>query len=146
MGIAADPNETVEVYPEAYADAAADRRPTFVYRHLTNRQSTQRRRLLSECMAEQDDAKRLKLEASLLAFNLATWRNVLDAADGKAIPFDAPNAERVHDALTEREVWEIIARAPIEMRLSADAKKKSASSPATGTASSAPTAPVPGSA
>lgn len=145
MGIAADPQETVTVTLAADAARPNVGRPTFIYRHLTSRQASARRRLLGEAMKESDDEKRFALEADLILMNLVGWHGLTDF-DGAEIPFDPQQKMRIHDALTEAEVWEIIAGVPAAMRLAADAKKKSASSPATGSATSAPTAPNPASA
>jgi len=142
MGIAVDPNQTLEVTVANDGDRPADARPRFKYRHLTAREDLLRRQLAAAAAAAEgrDFAEYLAKLAEALAVGLVGWEGATDPA-GTPVPFDPAKVDEVFRFLTAEEAWDLLVDATAAVRLSEESKKKSRSPRSSEPASSPPAVP-----
>jgi len=100
MPIATDPNQTFDVSLPADKDTPEPTRPTYVFRHLTARQSRACRDVWRGLDKEADGDVALDHLAEAIRDHLADWRNLTDR-NGEPIPFDPAALE---DTLTDSEL------------------------------------------
>lgn len=86
MPLAFDKNTVLEFSRPEDADLPEDRRPVFLSRALTARQSLQAQQLVRESFGTGIIADQLSLIGRSLAIGLTGWRNVTDA-DGRPVEF-----------------------------------------------------------
>ena len=122
MPIALDPKATFDLWLDSDAAVPAATRPIFVCRHMSDRAL----KSLASSQKRINAAKgtdRIDLMHDELRVGLADWRNMIDPATKKAIPY---TPERTLDVLCAGEVVELIEKMASRAQTTAADRKKSA--------------------
>jgi len=103
MPVCADPNDTAPLSLKSDANIAAESRPTFQVKFLTDSELRQLRRLLKAASEEKDEDKAVAKVEEALRVGIVGAANL--AFRGKPLDFDA--IKNFGDYFTSREMWEL---------------------------------------
>lgn len=121
MPIGLDPSQTAPYVLRRDREGREDERPTFLFHFLTRAEVRRAQELRERARQERDNEASERLLDQCILIGLAGWRNIADRR-GREIEFE-PTPERLDEALTLVEKWEIannypaaLQNAEIEMR------------------------------
>lgn len=134
MPINANPDSYVKVSLSSDSEIPEDKRPKFLVRFATDKESHEINRLFDQAATETDIAKARDLRQQAISIGIAGWENV--KFRGQEVNPGTP----IEEFLTASEAWELVELMIKTPRLTEDDKKKSSSPSTTKPASSAPDA------
>jgi len=111
MPIALDPTQTFEIALRSDEDQPAETRPVFVYRFAAGRELRRMRSIYEQVISADADAEMpfatMDDLFDQLRERLVGWRNMIDPATQREIPFDAAEIDAL---ITLPEAFELLAR------------------------------------
>lgn len=126
MPLALDTEQTFDLVLESDQKKPADKRPTFTFRFLSNREWKQIAKLADNIQ----DLQKRGLEPLLtevengLRISLVGWRHMTDPKTGKPIPYKPENLDMI---INPAEMWELVFKVRNHVSLDITDKKKSVS-------------------
>ena len=137
--LALDPKQTFELVLKSDEQKPPNKRPTFIFRYLSNREWKQINAITDEIEEKKKRGATILLEEleGALRLGLVTWRNMIDPKTRKFIPYDS---SRLHEIITPSESWELLFGVLSHVGLTSETKKKSESPSPSSTDNSAKTA------
>ena len=136
MPLALDTEQTFDRVLESDKDKPEDKRPTFTFRFLSNREWKQVAKLADNIQDLQDkDLEPLLTEVENgLRVGLVGWRNMVNPQTGKPIPYNPENLDMI---INPAEMWELVFKVRNHVSLDVSDKKKSVSQSQSSTGKSA---------
>jgi len=103
MPLALDPEATFDFWLESDKDKPAERRPTFIFKHLSLRQTRAAAGPIDAVSTTADTGGTIAALCDGVRAGLVGWRG-MTGRDGNDIPYDPA---RLDEIITAREAWEL---------------------------------------
>lgn len=114
MPIGLDPSHTASYVLRGDREGPEEDRPTFLFHFLTRAEVRRATEIRERARQERDNDASERLLDECILIGLAGWRNINDRR-GRPIPFE-PSAERLDEALTLVEKWELANNYPAALQ------------------------------